>query len=168
MFIRPKRIKKHEYAYLVRNRWTKKGTRQKARYLGRIHELQKQSDIPYPMDSRFLLRASAREIVESLVSWVLEAHGFKKDKSLLALGDIEVNLNSATVKQGSQDIVLRIGEDYMCRDSLRKLQRFKSDKDAKGVGLDLAKAFIGAGIQVPPEIFVIVFQKTYKEGQSFI
>jgi len=47
-FIRTKRIKGHKYAYLVRNYWTKKGSRQKSKkYLGRVVEFPKVKDIDF-------------------------------------------------------------------------------------------------------------------------
>ena len=63
MFIRKKRIKKYEYAYLVKNRWKKKGkkgnSRQKnIKYLGRVFNL---NEILTNSDSRVTAREDKEE-----------------------------------------------------------------------------------------------------------
>ena len=46
MFIRLKKLKGKDYAYLVKNTWTKNGPRQKSKkYLGRCIILQKEKDL---------------------------------------------------------------------------------------------------------------------------
>jgi len=166
MFIRPKKIKKHTYAYLVKNKWTKKGPRQKVgKYLGRIHKIDRITEQDYlvKIDNK-----SAAEIIHSLLGWVLTDHGFTQYKHKWQQDNITVDTKKHMVHKNNQSIVLNINNDYLCTYTYRKLMRFKSAKDQKGVAVDLAKAFVGAGIPVPEEVFINVFQKIYKEGQSFI
>jgi hypothetical protein len=162
MFVRIKKIKGYPYAYLARNRWTKKGTRQKTKYLGRVYELERVHDADYQ-----IVGGPAKDIIASVVAWTLKGYGFINKGNMMIKEDIAVNLETQAVRLGKQDIVIKLGADFMCQETLRKLMRFKSDKDAKGVGTELAKAFVGAGIPVPPDVFVEVFNKIYKEGQSY-
>jgi len=177
MFIRVKRIKDKSYAYLVRNRWTKRGSRQKVgRYLGRVYVPAKIAENGYyghvgddpGSVSRRINRMSAREIAESLLGWVLSSHGFLQQGAAWKLDDYTVDLRSLRVMKGDKAVALNINNDFLCTHTLRSLMRFKSDGDGEVVGLALAKAFISAGIPVPGEVFVHVFNKVYKDGQSFM
>jgi hypothetical protein len=162
MFVRIKRIKGHPYAYLAKNRWTKNGTRQKSKYLGRVYELERLHDTEHEP-----VAGPAKDMIAGLVAWTLKGYGFTDKGNIMIKESLAVNLDTQTVRLGKQDIVLKLGADYMCKETLRKLMHFKSDKDAKGVGTELAKAFVSAGIPVPPDVFIDIFHKIYKEGQSY-
>jgi len=165
VFIRKKYIKGKPYAYRVKNSWTRKGARQKvSSYLGRVYELKgKESD--YNSGYRGL---DAYSIICSLLEWVLLDHGFHCQGRRYINGSLSVSLGSCRVRSGKAKAVLYVNGDYMCDYTLRKLIRFTSDKDRMGAGKELAGAFISAGIPVPRDVFVHVFEKVYKEGQSFV
>ncbi len=173
MFIRVKRIKNNSYAYLVRNRWTGKGSRQRVgRYLGRVYFPERTLDLEYYAhignDAESIDRMSPKEIAESLLGWVLSCHGFVREGASWKLDEISVDMRNLNVKKGDKGVALNINNDFLCSHTLRSLMRFKSDGDREVVGLSLAKAFISAGIPVPGDVFVHVFQKIYKEGQSYM
>jgi len=166
MFIRAKIIKNKEYAYLVRNKWTSRGPRQKVtRYLGRVISPDRQKDTEYTDEST--PRTIPSETIRSLIAWVLVDHGFKREGKSFILDNISVTQNGK-VRIGQKKGVLHINNDYMCDFTLRKLLKFKSSKDQREVGIELAKAFISAGIPIPEDVFVQVFSSVYKEGQSYI
>jgi hypothetical protein len=160
MFVRTKLIRKRKYAYLVKNRWTKAGPRQKTvRYLGVVFEPEKISDEPFDHGGE-----TAREIVESLVHWQLANYGFKdRGRSVWGRDDITVDLKRLVCSHA-----IKMESDFMCTYNLKRLMRFKSSGDQSVVGLALAKAFVAAGIPVPQEVFVEVFSKVYHRGQSFL
>jgi len=172
MFVRTKKIKNQDYAYLVRNKWTRKGTRQKVnRYLGRVVTPEQVLEVSYNDhmgDNESLDRISARELVKSLVAWVLHNHGFTQKKNRFFYKGITVDLSKLQVRCGRRNIALNINNDFLCGYTLRRLLRFKSGKSQDAVGLQLAKAFIGSGIPIPQDVFVHVFEKVYKRGQSFV
>jgi hypothetical protein len=206
MFIRIKNIKKNKYAYLVNNKWTKKGTRQKvSKYLGRVYEFNKIEFKPYydyiDNDNTFINKLTTKELILSLIGWVLTSHGFsnksdftqkklkefmqkkaKKKKKIVKKitnknplidkmwfnGNFVVDLKKLDVLKGKKSVVLNINGDFMCKYTLRKLIKFKSNKDQEQVALELAKVFINAGIPLPEEIFVHIYQDVYNDGQSYI
>lgn len=171
MFIRIKRIKSHEYAYLVKNSWIRGATRQKvSRYLGRVHRPAQVREEPcrrfLPDDA--IAKCSSRELILRLLDWVLSEHGFKKQGTRWRLDGIVVDQSSCTIRRRGRDVVIGLNNDYLCGFTLRRLLRFKSAKSPEQVGVALARAFVGAGIPVPEDVFVNVFEKTYKRGQSFV
>jgi hypothetical protein len=206
MFVRIKKIKKNKYAYLVNNKWTKKGTRQKvSKYFGRVYEPEKIKFKSYydfiDNDDELINKLSTKELVQSLIGWVLHSHGFsnksedkqrklkeflkKKVKKKISKKKIItkknpvidkmwynkkfiVDLKKLDVTRGKKSVVLNINGDFLCKYTLRKLVKFKSNKDQEQVALELAKVFINAGIPLPEEIFVHIYQDVYNDGQSYI
>jgi len=169
MFIRVKKLRKGDYAYLVKNRWTKKGARQKVvRYLGKIIELNEDIDDYFDYSGLDFEDALPIEIAEDLVAWVLSSHGFEKTRKTWVNGNLKVSFGTLKVRDGQKKAVLRLGQDFMCDYTLRRLLRFKSDKSRELTGLNFAKAFVGAGIPVPQEAFVHLFNKIYREGQTYL
>ncbi|MBT4824907.1 hypothetical protein HN695_01505 [Candidatus Woesearchaeota archaeon] len=86
MFIRIKHIKQQPYAYKVRNKWTKKGTRQKtAGYLGRVFYLNPVKDLTFEefihnefnQDlTDYMKSSSSRVVIQDLVRFELIKQGF--------------------------------------------------------------------------------------------
>jgi len=172
MFIRTKKVKLARYAYLVRNQWTKKGARQKvSKYLGRVYAPERVADNPYynyiDNNEEFINRSNATDIMRSLITWVLADHGFESKKHIWSRENVSINLRSLKVRENGKPVVVNLNSDYLCDLTLRRLIRFKSAKDQQQVGMELAKAIISAGIPVPQEIFVHIFRKVYKKGQSY-
>lgn len=163
MFIRCKKIKGLDYAYLVNNKWTRQGARQKvSRYLGKVIEPEKVASSDYVHDENL----TAQESLAALVRWVLEDHGFERKGNFMMSGSTRVSMKSFRVTNNMRPAVLRFENEYMCSHTLGRLLRFSSDKDQHEVAVELAGAFITAGIPIPKDAFIDIFQKVYKEGQS--
>lgn len=170
MFVRTKKVKGLFYAYLVKNKWTKKGPRQKiCKYLGRVNTLKPVLSMDFEDFCGSLDNFSPGEIVRSAVAFELYKHGFKESKkNLWKSDDFSVDLEKAKVRVGKKPAVLSINNDFLCDFTLKNLTKFKSSKDENGVAMDLAKAFVQAGIPVREDVFIRLFQLIFNPGQSFI
>ena len=58
----------------------------------------------------------------------------------------------------SKKVAIKINEGYLCNYTLSRLINFKIKEDEE-VGLVLAKVFVDAGINIPKDLFVKVFEK---------
>ncbi|MGM5482757.1 MAG: AAA family ATPase [Nanobdellota archaeon] len=167
MFIRQKKIKDKYYAYLVKNKWTKKGPRQKVtKYLGRVFEFSPQRAITFEEFIGDINRFNAYDLVEKAVCYELYLHGFIQKKGVMVKDDFKVNLATCKVKKAGKAAVLKINNDFLCDFTLKNLLRFTSNKDKEETAKDLATAFIQAGIPVDEQIFIKVFELIYSSGQT--
>ena len=146
MFIRIKRIKAGEYAYLVHNAWTKQGPKQKVKkYLGKVTrpEIVKNMDFNNYRDTKdfkkYVDDNTQFSIIRDLVDWELARRGLDK-KSLK--------------KQ-----VMAINEGYLCAYMVKRLMNIQITSGEYEDQVALAKAFVDAGIAIPQELFVAYFQK---------
>ena len=160
-FIRVKRrmLKGHEvrYAYLVKNSWDRKSSspRQKvSKYLGRVFTPEKNEldFVSYieeePQD--YLSRHGRNRILKDLVLWELKRHD----------ADVQYSADRRTILKRNKEIVLQINEGYLCGYTIRRLFNFNAkEEDERETGLRLAEMMTEAGIQVPREIFVGLFDK---------
>lgn len=189
MFIRIKRIKGQHYAYKVRNKWTRKGTRQVILgYLGKVYKLESMKELEnmefkefinslfynksqYNDFEAYFKQASSRELIRDLIRYELFKHGFKCSRNGIRIKSegLEVNLSELTVMDSKKPVVLGLNNDFLCGYTLRKLLNFKTNSDEEECGKELAEAFILAGIPVKPELFVEVFTKVYSNsGLSYV
>ncbi len=167
-FIRTKRIKGHKYAYLVRNYWTKKGSRQKSKkYLGRVVEFPKVKDIDFffyfgrnysPRDKTVL------QLVTDLIEYELIKHGFKlgKDKKTWANGEYYVRLKPFKLfNKYKKPVLLGINEGILCKYMVHKILNISisSEQDPRKEAYRLAKAFVESGFKVPKEVFTMIWEK---------
>ena len=162
MFVRTKKIKRYHYAYLVENTWKKKSSRQKvSKYLGRVYEF---SDIsqhsPIPLDDM-----DYPESVVRLISLHLKQIGFveveNETGTVLAkdnLGFSADTLSFSHLKTG-KPVVLKSFDGYLCNHTIKQLSDFKKTGDEEQTGYALAKACIAAGLNIPKESFVELFEK---------
>ncbi len=171
MFIRIKNIKGHSYAYLVENNWNDKKTRQKVKqYLGRIHVPEKVSTVSFDEFSK--LPKDYKTIVSALIEWTLHQHGFVKDplvqkKWIYQHGKIAADPETFKITSGKNNVTLKLNEGYMNEYTLKEITCIGVNKDIKKqeqrvAGTILAKAFISAGIPIPHDVFIEIFQKVYK------
>jgi len=170
MFIRKKRIKGSDYAYLVKNVWTKKGSRQKSRkYLGRVIKPEKIHEKSFYehhniTDKDFYFKnSSMKKIFLDLVKLELNRHGFDDNRKGVCESDkLTADLKSLMVfsEKESRKITLEMNEGFMCEYSLKKLLSFyaKTDDDKK-LAYDLANTLVEAGINVEKDVFVEIYQK---------
>ena len=167
-FVRIKEIKnksgnKYKYAYLVENKWRKrgaKGSRQKVKgYLGKVHKF---DDSPIIFDKQVEGKEFS-EIVRDLVEWELRKKGFEHiDKGLMKKGDFEVDILNKKFMKDGKSIVIQSHDGYMCDVTLKKLLKFGGEGEQEDVAYSLANAIVEAGINVPKDVFVEIFEKIYK------
>ena len=186
VYIRIKNFKKKNgevvgYAYLVENKWkkrvkkgSKKGARQKVKgYLGKVHNFERISD------KEFMTHFSVEDVkahfdehgmnkvVRDLVRVELLNHGFDETGDFYANGDLAVYMGKDFfIKNLKEDkerkLVVAMNEGFLCKETLGNLLKFKAKGDEQEVGLQLGNALLGAGLKVPNELFVEMFERVVK------
>jgi len=164
-FIRTKKIKGNEYAYIVENKWKKKGAKQKSKkYLGRVYRFDRANMMDFFEHfeindlGKYLGERGKQDILLDLVRLELYNHGFDEEKGIWSNG--EVNFDEKTMKlQNSKgkDVAISLNDGYLTGYSLRKILRFRAFDEEEGY--DFAKMFIEAGIAVPKDVFAGMFMK---------
>lgn len=151
MFVRVKKIKEKEYGYLVKNKWTKKGSRQRVvGYLGKIIHLKRKKDLTFKYNQKPL-----KKIFLELIDWELKCHGFEN----FQIDDIKVDLDKKTVLQGKKNIVLAMNEGFLCSHTIKALLKFKPKGHEEQIALQLANSLVETGIKVPHEVFIKLYEK---------
>lgn len=177
MYIRKKKVKGNEYAYLVQNRWKKnKGSRQKVKgYLGRVHraEMSEADNIGFleyykitELD-KYMASKDNDHVIKDLIRWELSRHGFKDDgNGMCKNNDIAFDFGKLSLYQNRNEkqkpIVLEMNEGFMCDKTINSLINFRIGRDINRAGYKLAQAFLEAGIKAPQEVFVGFFEKLYR------
>ncbi|MEA2035904.1 MAG: hypothetical protein U9O94_00240 [Nanoarchaeota archaeon] len=185
-YIRVKKIKKnykeYRYAYLVENRWkkrtpkgSKKGARQKVKgYLGKVHEFSrvedkdflKHHDIDYVKDH--FDEQGVNNVIRDLVRIELVNHGFLENGDFYANSDLAVYIGKKDFfikdlkEEKDRKLVIAMNEGFLCKETFGKLINFKALGDEKEVGLQLGNSLLEAGLKVPEEIFVEMFERIVK------
>lgn len=173
MFIRVKNIKNkkgrvYPYAYLVDNRWYKRGTRQKGqgsrqivkKYLGRVYSHSKTNDIGfyehYKIENIEGYNGNHKEkILKDLVDWELFRHN-------IDVKEYNIDHRNKKVVKSDKEISLKLNEGLLCSYTLGRLHGFRFTGDERQDGLRFAKAFVEAGLEIPKEVFIGLFSKVYK------
>lgn len=169
MFIRIKNIKNkkgkvYPYAYLVDNKWYKRGTKSKGRgsrqivkgYLGRVYSFSKAKDVDFFEHFRindvneYLNKNYKEKIMKNLVEWEFFRHDIKKEEFF-------VDFFNKKVRRGKKEVSLKLNEGLLNSYTLRRLLKFRFKGDEREDGFRLAKAFVEAGLEVPKEVFVSMF-----------
>jgi hypothetical protein len=169
MFIRTKVIKGKEYAYVVKNKWTTKGARQKvSKYLGRQYTF---SD-PGPLEfssfvggevTGYLKSTGYNDIIRDLVRWELSKHGFTEEKEGWKREQLALSAGATSIQEGRKNVVLKINEGFLSSYTIGRVRRFnQADDDPDEVGYGLAERLVLAGIAVPKEVFVVLYEKSGK------
>lgn len=160
MFVRIKKIKGYQYAYLVENTWEKGTSKQKVKeYLGRVYSFPSEA-LSFPeMDSG---TEFGTEVVQ-LLKWQLSRFGFNIVSDAAIKDGLKVDLHSFEFIQekSKKPFVLKGKEGYLCKHTIKQLLAFTSEGFDEKVGKDLAHAFVQAGIDIPQDVFVKVFEKVY-------
>lgn len=171
MFIRIKNIKNkkgrvYPYAYLVGNKWYKrggngkdKGSRQRViGYLGRVHSFSKVKDDDFfeylkVEDIEKYVSKGKNKAIKDLVEWEFYRHG---------VDGFKVDFRNSKVIREGKEVSLKINEGFLNSWTLNRLLRFRFKGEDREDGLRLAKAFVEAGLEVPKEVFVGIFNKVFK------
>jgi len=174
MFVRIKKINGQKYGYLVKNTWTEKGPRQKvSKYLGKIAILENsESSKTATTEKEFekyigktltehLAETTAKKIIIDLIKAELSRNGFKQKNEMFFLDKIEISIENKKVTIQKTPAVVKLNDGYLCELTLNNLIEFrpKEDKTDDELGYALAKAFSDAGIRVPKQVFIAVFEK---------
>lgn len=168
MYIRVKKVKGYEYAYLVANKWRKngdrKGARQKVRkYLGRVLDYKAENGKEFfefvkAEDSRkYLEDNDYGQILKDLIRWEFNKRYIGED--------VLVYYNRGKIQKNGKDICVRMNNGIFCGFTLKRLFEFDGQGAEPEVGKRLARAFVEAGIDVPQEVFVGLFEKVF-EGEE--
>ena len=186
-YIRVKKIgrkgkKKIGYAYLVENKWkkrvgkgSKKGARQKVKgYLGKVHEFSKVEERDFishfsvkDVKAHFDEHGMDR-VVRDLVRLELLNHGFMENGDFYANGNLAVYISNKDffvkdlMAEKDRKLVIVMNEGFLCKETFEKLLGFKGKGGPEEVGLSLANALLGAGLKVPNEVFVEMFNRVVK------
>ena len=157
-FIRIKKIAGKEYAYLVSNKWYKrgfkskgKGSRQKVfKYLGRVYSFNKTDNTDFFSyrkinDLEEYLKNSKYKIFRDLVEWELFRHNISKD-------DFTIDFSNKKIIKNKKEVSLRMNEGFLNSFTLSRLFNLNS-----GSSYYLAKCFVEAGVEVPKDVFVGIF-----------
>jgi len=154
MFIRKKVINGKEYAYLVENRYNKKKkqSRQKStKYLGKVINLG-------IADKQTVASTMEEAIINELLPW-----GFSKQERNLTKGNINIDLESSTVKEGNRSVCLELNEGFLCTLTLTNLLRFNAENlNEKELIKGIAESFISAGINLHHTSFIDIYNNQVK------
>ena len=165
MFIRIKKIKGKQYAYLVTNTWKKRkqASRQKTlKYLGRVIKVEKKENHQTDPGIELFLNKPPADIIRSLVEKELTVHGFIPNNHRWTKEGIKIDLRKKEVKdQNNKDICLEMNHNFFCEYTLKKLLIFspKEGLTQLQIGKELAVALEATGIPINKELFVLLFQK---------
>jgi len=172
-FIRIKKIKGNEYAYLVQNKWRRcigrkgKSAKQKVKeYLGRVYRLgieYKDKGFWETVDSEpetYLRLATKDKIIHDLIRFELIRHGFANIKDKWKKDELEVDiLKRKIVNKINTRSVIAMNEGYMCSYNLKRIFRYEQRGDITETGYELARLFVESGIDIPQEVFVGFYDK---------
>ena len=158
MFIRIKSIKGKEYAYLVKNQWTDKGTRQVTKkYLGRVKRLDLVSDIPFKsINSQ---ENNLKDMLSSLISWELSKRGFKKEGNKVIKENLCFNTRTLKLTNKEKPLSIAMNEGVLNEFTIKRILNFQQKEFEHETMYGFAKAFVESGLDVPKEIFVDFYDK---------
>lgn len=161
VFIRIKKIKGNEYAYLVKNNWQYDSSRQKVvGYLGRIYEFKEEKNL-FEFDFQ---KGTFVQLCNSLIIWQLKNYGFEEKNGEYVKGKISFNPKKNSLKNNrGNDVVIKSHDGYLCEKTIKKLVGFKAKGYEDEAGYKLARSFVEAGIDIPKQIFIWAFEKVWKK-----
>lgn len=167
MFVRTKRFKGKEYAYLVENKWTKRGTRQKAiKYLGKvitpsIREIFDEENVPYCDLEEVRRTKSYKEALKKILYFEVQRLIFNDDEN------ISINVNKQEVLCDDKRCVLKLKEGFFCGYTLKRLFNLHYfGQDKLEFGYKLAEGFLICGISLDKELFVEICNKAFSEYEN--
>lgn len=162
MFVRLKKIKGQHYAYHVENRRSSGKVRQKVKgYVGKAIIPEKKKDLSFELfinkpTGEFIKQNTYPEIVSALIRWELEKH----DLSRLNVDPINHMIHAGN----NEPVVVKINEGHLYHETIKGVKGFTASSDDEYlVGQELAKVFVRAGIAIPPDVFVPLFEKVMQK-----
>jgi len=169
-FIRTKKIKGKEYAYIVENKWRKRGKKVKQKtkkYLGRVYRFDRVNMMDffefYNIDdiNYYINNKTKEELFLDLIKLELYNYGFEdKGKIWQKKGAFFDFKNRKVYNDKNKYIAIAFNEGFLSDFAVKNILNFKAETEEDGY--ELAKLFVEAGIAVPKDIFVGFFRKIFK------
>ena len=164
MFVRTKMVRGREYAYLVKNKWTSKGPRQKVvRYIGTVFSPERVSE-QAELDLGLIRDARIFSLFRGLIIHELKNHGFTNVKGVWVNSRFEVDLVSHKVSFSGRNAAIRLNEGFLCHDTISQLKKLMLREDI--TGKQLAESVLEAGISISAENFVELYSRLMPDTQS--
>jgi hypothetical protein len=160
MFIRIKEVNGQNYAYHVENRRVHGKVRQKVKgYVGKAHTPDKIHKTSFTDFTNKKLEnysvKNRKSTVHDLVQWELHKHG---------LTDFTFDKQKNGIIKEKTNMVLKINEGYLYDKTIKDILNFKPvGDDEYFIGKSFAESFVKAGIDIPKELFVNLFEEMTKE-----
>ena len=164
-FFRIKKINGNDYLYLVENKWTNKGSRQKvSKYLGKVYRPSGNKAIDFfEFSGKPIEEMSKEELTLKLIKWELAKKEFREIRQNVMFNGCFIDLNKNIIYDAkNKAVALAANEGFLIKDTLNNLVNFKADGSDEEIGYKLAKVFVDCGIAVPKDVFVLLFEKIQK------
>ena len=167
VFFRIKTIKGKQYAYEVENEWRAKSSRQKVKgYIGRTYKAALKDDIGFlefinkENLEEYFKCSSRKEIIRNLIEWEIFKFGIGEE--------FQIDLDMFTIQKKGKNIAFIINDGLMCGKTIRKLLEFEPQEDEHSDAYSLARAFVEAGIKVPHDVFIKLFEVHFmRQSETF-
>lgn len=170
MFFRIKKIKGKEYAYKVKNKWINGSSRQKVvGYIGRIYRLQRKRDLLFEdfvknvlkKDyEKYLQNLDFDEAIMDLARYEFYRNGAElKNQNEAAFNELSIAISKNSITSGGKDIALKINDGFLCNATLKEIFETGLREEEQEAGLDFAHKLVNAGLDVPKEVFVRLYDK---------
>ena len=142
-FIRIKKIKSKEYAYLVENKLNKRNNQ--------------------TFDKGLITQKPPKDIIKNLVSIELKNIEFTQTKNTFKSRDIIVNLDALTVLNLKQKLAsIELNQGFLNNYTLEGIVNYKQIQGTtKEASKHLANALISAGLDIDSSTFILIFNKFY-------
>ncbi|MBW2982182.1 hypothetical protein KY343_04855 [Candidatus Woesearchaeota archaeon] len=171
-FIRTKKIKGAEYAYIVENKWRKRRKNKvkqvMSKYLGRVYRFDRISVLDffefYNIEdiNKYLDEKTKYDILVDLIKLELHNHGFEEKDKKLTKEECFFNLDEKRIQsKRTKKIAIAMNEGFLTNYAIKKILKFEAF-DEEEDGYLLAKLFVESGLNIPKEIFVGFFKKVMK------
>ena len=167
VFIRTKRFSSQLYGYVVENTWTPRGPRQKVtQYLGKITLQPPVTARPFPNVD--IGRLSYPDALRAVLIWNLLQIEFKAQQGssahLYEWNKITADTLLFTLKHADgKDAIIKRDEGYLCTIGFQHLVNFTMEENEEKTGYAFARAFVDAGLDVPRDVFVRIFEKIWRD-----
>ena len=144
-FVRIKKIKGKEYAYLVENTWDKGKVRQKTlKYLGKINKFK----------TKKIDEFEENNPLQSILKNTLLSAGFNEE---LKNNKLYVNLNKKKVFFNNKEATIKLNDGFLSSNNLKKLLMYTAGEETTP-GLKLAKILDETGINITKECFIRLYR----------
>ncbi|TKJ17080.1 hypothetical protein CEE44_00915 [Candidatus Woesearchaeota archaeon B3_Woes] len=156
MFVRLKKIKDKYYAYHVQNKRVRGKVKQKVKgYIGRAYFPKKTNEkdfFEFVNENINNYNKPFKEIIEDLIKWEFLKHNLK-----------DIELDKFLIKKDNNKIILKLNEGYLYDKTIKNMIKFQPVGDDEYIiGKEFAEVFVKAGIDIPKELFVKLFEKIIK------